>query len=213
MVAVNGWWKYDHWGVIQKEICSWETYEIQINEYVAICWRFHYNHLTGWGIEIADNLWRTFSNVFSWQKNIFFHLKMSLKFVVEFPTCPIDNDNNNMFISYSWYNNEMVQIQMENMPKIITIHMHHIWAVHRVTRVRIHLSFKTIRIFDITVQQYLITCNFPNQIRQFGWIKYWQVITIVFTCCKLFYRSYSITCFNINSAGSVFAQIIIGAIP
>ena len=24
----------------------------------------------------------------------------------------------------------------------ITIHMHHIWAVHRVTRVRIHLSFK-----------------------------------------------------------------------
>ena len=25
--------------------------------------------------------------------------------------------NNNMFISYSWYNNEMVQIQMENIPK------------------------------------------------------------------------------------------------
>ena len=75
------------------------------------------------------------------------------------------------------------------------------------------LVLQTICKFDITVQQYLITCNFPNQIRQFGWIKYWQVITTVFTCCELFYRSYSITCFNINSAGSVFAQIIIGAVP
>ena len=59
--------------------------------------------------------------------------------------------------------------------KKITIHMYHIWAVHRVTRVRIHLSFKTIRIFDITVQQYLITCNFPNQIRQF-WLGKLHVI-------------------------------------
>ena len=123
----------------------------------------------------------------------------------------LDLDNNtNMFISYSWYKNEMVQIQMENMPKKL---QYTCIIYEQYTEWRGYLSFKTIRIFDITVQQYLITCNFPNQIRQFGWIKYWQVITIVFTCCELFYRSYSITCFNINSAGSVFAQIIIGAIP
>ena len=51
------------------------------------------------------------------------------------------DDDNDMFISYSWYNNEILQIQMENMQKI-TKHMHHIRVVHRVTRVGIQLSFK-----------------------------------------------------------------------
>ena len=122
------------------------------------------------------------------------------------------NNNNNMFISYSWYNNEMVQIQMENMPKNYNTHASYKSSTQS-DEGTYSLVLQTICIFDITVQQYLITRNFPNQIRQFGWIKYWQVITIVFTCSELFYRSYSITCFNINSAGSVFAQIIIGAIP
>ena len=123
-----------------------------------------------------------------------------------------NNNNNNMFISYSWYNNEMVQIQMENMPKNYNTHASYKSSTQS-DEGTYSLVLQTICIFDITVQQYLITRNFPNQIRQFGWIKYWQVITIVFTCSELFYRSYSITCFNINSAGSVFAQIIIGAIP
>ena len=35
---------------------------------------------------------------------------------------PWHYNNNNMFISYSWYNNEMVQIQMENMPKNYNTH-------------------------------------------------------------------------------------------
>ena len=121
-------------------------------------------------------------------------------------------NHNNMLISYSWYNNEMVQIQMENMPKKYNTHASYKSSTQS-DEGTYSLVLQTICIFDITVQQYLITCNFPNQIKQFGWIKYWQVITIVFTCCELFYRSYSITCFNINSAGSVFAQIIIGAIP
>ena len=121
-------------------------------------------------------------------------------------------NNNDMFISYSWYNNESVQIQMENMPKNYNTHASYKSSTQS-DEGTYSLVLQTICIFDITVRQYLITCNFPNQIRQFGWIKYWQVITIVFTCCELFYRSYSITCSNINSAGSVFAQIIIGAIP
>ena len=123
-----------------------------------------------------------------------------------------NNNNDNMFISYSWYNNEMVQIQMENMPKNYNTHASYKNSTQS-DEGTYSLVLQKICIFDITVQLYLITRNFPNQIRQFGWIKYWQVITIVFTCSELFYRSYSITCFNINSAGSVFAQIIIGAIP
>ena len=122
------------------------------------------------------------------------------------------NNNNNMFISFSWYNNEMVQIQMENMLKNYNTHASYMSSTQS-DEGTYSLVLETICKFDITVQQYLITCNFPNHLRQFGWIKYWQVITIVFTCCELFYRSYSITCFNINSAGSVFAQIIKGAVP
>ena len=123
-----------------------------------------------------------------------------------------DNNNNNMFVSYSWYNNEMVQQQMENMPKNYNTHASYMDSTQS-DEGTYSLVLQTICKFDITVQQYLITCNFPNQIRQFGWIKYWQWITIVFTCCELFYRSYSITCFNINSTGSVFARVIIGAVP
>ena len=125
---------------------------------------------------------------------------------------PANNNNNDMFISYSWCDNEMVQIQMENMPKNYNTHASYISSTQS-DEGTYSLVLQTICKFNITVQQYLITCNFPNQIRQFGRIKHWQVITIVFTCCELFYRSYSITCFNINSAGSVFAQIIIGAVP
>ena len=97
-----------------------------------------------------------------------------------------------MFISYSWYNNEMVQIQRENMPKNYNTHASYKSSTQS-DEGTYSLVLQTICIFDITVQQYLITCNFPNQIKQFGWIKYWQVITIVFICCELFYRSYSIT--------------------
>ena len=98
---------------------------------------------------------------------------------------------NDMFIWYSWYNNESTQSDEG----------------------KYSADLQTMCTFDIIVHQYLITCNFPNQIRQFGWIRYWQVITIVFPWWELFYRSYSIICFNINSCSSGFTQIIIGAVP
>ena len=72
---------------------------------------------------------------------------------------------------------------------------------------------QTIWTFDIKVQQFLITCNFINQIAHLRWIKYWQAIAVVFTCCELFYRFYSITCFKIKNAGNVSPQIITGLVP
>ena len=79
----------------------------------------------------------------------------------------VNNNDINMFISYSWYNNEMVQIQMENMPKYYNTHASYKSSTQS-DEGTYSLVLQTICIFDITVQQYLITCNFPNQIRQFG---------------------------------------------
>ena len=65
-----------------------------------------------------------------------------------------------------------------------TVRMHHIRTVHSAARVNIQLSFKQYSYLNITLQQYLITCYFPNQIRQFGCIKYclfilWALLSFV----------------------------------
>ena len=61
-----------------------------------------------------------------------------------------DNDNNNMFISYSWYNNEMVQIQIENVQKS-TIRMHKYKSSTQSDEGKYTVVLQTICIFDTTV--------------------------------------------------------------